>query len=124
MVKTISRTKKQSSKMVWKNGYGLKGVDSLEANVDNFLDELTRRVQRTFSLDRIQYNFATSKLNLPSDIMNLFNVSPGGINHMIWKSPSKIGAISIDEHEEIWVLIGNRKYAMQADGKIHILNLD
>ena len=63
-VSTISRTKKQSSLGVWRDGHGLESMESLESNVDQILDELTSRVQEAWSLDRIQTNFAHAGLNL------------------------------------------------------------
>ena len=67
IVKTISRTKKKSSEDMWKKGYGLQSMDSLEANTDNILDEIIYRVRDQWSRFEIERNFRN--LALPHEIL-------------------------------------------------------
>ncbi len=122
-VSTISRTKKQSSLGVWRDGHGLESMESLESNVDQILDELTSRVQEAWSLDRIQTNFAHAGLNLPNEILNIFNITTAELNKLLYKFPPAIGADKNDEGDEIWLILNNIKYLMTYQGKIMISEL-
>ncbi|WP_371803782.1 hypothetical protein [Candidatus Lokiarchaeum ossiferum] len=119
-VSTISRTKKQSSLGVWKDGHGLESMDNLEANVDQILEELTTRVKKVWSLDRIQSNFARAGLNLPNEILNIFNITSSELNRLLYKFPPAIGAENVNGVDEIWLVINNMKYLMKSDGKIFV----
>lgn len=122
-VSTISRTKKQSSLGVWKDGHGLESIDHLEANVDQILEELTNRVKKVWSLERIQSNFASAGLNLPNEILNIFNITSSELNRLLYKFPPAIGAENVDGVEEIWLAINNMKYLMKANGRISVTEM-
>ncbi|MHA1511259.1 MAG: hypothetical protein ACTSRX_06005, partial [Promethearchaeota archaeon] len=85
IVKTISRTKKKSSEEMWKNGHGLKSIDTLEANIDNVLDEIILRVRDQWSRYDIEMNF--KNMVLPHEILNLFNITTAELNKKLFKNP-------------------------------------
>ena len=74
MIFTIFTTKKRSSIMRATEGHALESIDDLEAKADPILEELTKRVSRQWSMQRIQYNFANSSEMLPIDLMNIFSI--------------------------------------------------
>ena len=120
MISTIFATKKRSSYMRATEGHGLDAIDDLEAKADPILDELTKRVSRQWSMQRIQYNFAASTEMLPIDLMNLFSISPYDLNRKIIAHPPKMGAEEVDGEDEIWVVVGNQSYHMSQKGIITI----
>ena len=120
IVKTISRTKKKSSEGIWKNGYGLKSIDTLEANIEDVLDELIFRIKDQWSRYEIERNFST--LALPNEILNLFNITTAELNKKLFKNPPTIGSeISDGKKDEIWFKIGKSKYIMRNNGDIEII---
>ncbi|QEE16245.1 hypothetical protein DSAG12_02075 [Promethearchaeum syntrophicum] len=120
IVKTISRTKKKSSEGMWKNGYGLQSMDSLEANIDDVLDEIIYRVKEQWSRFEIERNF--SNLALPHEILNLFNITTAELNKKLFKNPPTIGSEILDgKKDEIWFKIGTSKYIMRNNGNIEII---
>ncbi|MHA1648074.1 MAG: hypothetical protein ACTSVL_10920 [Promethearchaeota archaeon] len=120
IVKTISRTKKKSSENTWKNGYGLKSIDTLEANIDDVLDEIIIRVRDQWSRYDIEMNFRN--LVLPSEILNLFNITTAELNKKLFKNPPTIGSEkSNGGDDEIWFKIGSSKYIMRFNGNIEII---
>ena len=119
IVKTISRTKKKSSEEVWKNGYGLQSIDSLEANIDDVLYELINRIRDQWSRYEIERNFRN--LVLPHEILNLYHITTAELNKKLFKYPPSIGSEKSDEGEdEIWFKIGSSKYVMRSSGDIEI----
>ena len=119
IVKTISRTKKKSSEEVWKNGYGLQSIDSLEANIDDVLYELINRIRDQWSRYEIERNFRN--LVLPHEILNLYHITTAELNKKLFKYPPSIGSERSDEGEdEIWFKIGSSKYVMRSSGDIEI----
>ncbi|UYP48222.1 hypothetical protein NEF87_004507 [Candidatus Lokiarchaeum ossiferum] len=121
MVRTISRTKTQSREGVWKDGHGLQSIDHLEAHVDDILDELARRIRANFTIDRIQRNFRYNKLNLPTEFLNLYNLTAAQLNFMIYKDKNSIGAILTDGKEEIFIKHGPVRYVMNTEGNIAVI---
>jgi hypothetical protein len=120
IVKTISRTKKKSSEEVWKNGYGLKSIDTLEAHIDDVLDEIIIRVRDQWSRYDIEMNFRN--LVLPSEILNLFNITTAELNKKLFKNPPTIGSDKKNGGiDEIWFKIGSSKYIMRTNGNIEII---
>lgn len=119
IVKTISRTKKKSSEGMWKNGYGLQSIDSLEGNIDDVLYELINRIRDQWSRYDIERNFRS--LVLPHEILNLFSITTAELNKKLFKNPSTIGSeISDGNKDEIWFKIRSSKYVMRSDGNIEI----
>jgi len=119
IVKTISRTKKKSSEEMWKNGYGLQSIDSLEGNIDDVLYELINRIRDQWSRYDIERNFRS--LVLPNEILNLFSITTAELNKKLFKNPQTIGSeISDGNKDEIWFKIGSSKYVMRSDGNIEI----
>jgi len=120
IVKTISRTKKKSSEEMWKNGHGLKSIDTLEANIDNVLDEIILRVRDQWSRYDIEMNF--KNMVLPHEILNLFNITTAELNKKLFKNPPTIGSeMTPEKKDEIWFKIGSSKYIMRTNGKIDII---
>ena len=120
IVKTISRTKKKSSEEMWKNGHGLKSIDTLEANIDEVFDEIIYRVRDQWSRYEIERNF--KNLALPHEILNLFNITTAELNKKLFKNPPTIGSeISTEGKDEIWFKIGSSKYIMRINGNIEII---
>ena len=120
IVKTISRTKKKSSENIWKNGYGLKSIDTLEANIDDVLDEIIYRVKEQWSRYDIERNFRN--LVLPHEILNLFHITTAELNKKLFKNPPTIGSeMSSEKKDEIWFKIGSSKYIMRTNGNIEII---
>ncbi len=119
IVKTISRTKKKSSEGMWKNGFGLQSIDTLEANIDDVLFELINRIRDKWSRYDIERNFRS--LALPHEILNLFSITTAELNKKLFKLPPTIGSeISVKGEDEIWFKIRNSKYIMRSDGNIEI----
>ena len=119
IVKTISRTKKKSSEGIWKNGYGLKSIDTLEANIDDVLYEIINRIRDQWSRYDIERNFRS--LVLPHEILNLFSITTAELNKKLFKNPPSIGSeISNVGDDEIWFKIGSSKYVMRTTGNIEI----
>ncbi len=120
IVKTISRTKKKSSEEMWKNGHGLQSIDSLEANIDDVLDELIIRVKKQWSRYDIEMNFRN--MALPHEILNLFNITAAELNKKLFKNHPTIGSENPDGgDDEIWFKIGGSKYIMRTNGNIEII---
>ncbi len=120
IVKTISRTKKKSTENIWKNGYGLQSIDSLEGNIDDVLYELINRIKDKWSRYDIEMNFRN--LALPHEILNLFNITTAELNKKLFKNPPTIGSESSDgRDDEIWFKIRNSKYIMRNNGDIQII---
>ena len=120
IVKTISRTKKKSSEEVWKNGYGLKSIDTLEGNIDDVLYELINRIRDQWSRYDIERNFRN--LALPHEILNLFNITTAELNKKLFKNPPSIGSENSNgKNDEIWFKIGSSKYIMRTNGNIEII---
>ena len=101
-------------------GHALESIDDLEANADDILDELRKRVRREWSMQRIQYNFAHSPEMLPIDLMNIFSISSFDLNMKISAKPAKLGAEEINGHDEIWIAVAHKKYVMSDKGIISI----
>jgi len=119
IVRTIRETKNQSNQTRWKEGYRLESIDELEANVDDVLKEITRRVQNVWNFNRITSNFKYSSSNLPLELSNIYNVNPAEINSMIFSSGGLIGADIIDGREEIFLEFPNKgKFRMDQNGQI------
>ena len=101
-------------------GHALESIDDLEANADPILEELTKRVSRQWSMQRIQYNFANSSEMLPIDLMNVFSISPYDLNRKIIAKPPSMGAEEVNGHDEIWIKVDNKRYCMSHEGIITI----
>ncbi len=123
MVRSISRTKVQSREGMWTEGFGLQSMDHLEAHVDDILNELARRIRENFTIDRIQRNFRYNKLNLPTDFLNLYNLTASQLNFMLYKDKNSIGGITTDGKEEIFIKHGPVKYVMNSEGTIAVLDV-
>jgi len=117
-VSTIKRTKKKSSTDVWREGYGLQAMEHLETEVEHILQELTDRVKTNWSYSIIQKNFKRTDIALPSDILNIFNMTSSELNKKLYKYPPAIGSEIIDGYDEIWFILGNWKYQMSKNGHI------
>jgi len=119
MVRTISRTKHESRTGVWKEGVGLESMENLEAHVDDILEELAQRIRHSWSTDRIQKNFRSNSVSLPSDILNLNNLNASQLNFMLYKDSNAVGSEVNDKgEEEIYIYFNNLKYKMSHDGSI------
>ena len=119
IVKTIRATKSQSNQTRWKEGYRLESIDELEANVDDVLREITRRVQYVWNFNRITSNFKFSTTNLPMELLNVYNINPAEINLMIFTNGGLIGADIINGYEEIYLEFPNKgKFRMDQNGQI------
>ena len=116
-VKGIRHTKTQSNQSRWKEGFGLESIDELEENVEIILMEISHRVQTVWNLERITSNFKNNTLNLPMELLNIYNVSPSEINSMIFTD--KIGADIIDGQEEIFLVVRTIKFRMNKKGQIN-----
>ena len=123
MIKTISRTKNKSRQDKIHGGVGLQSMEHLESHIDDFLFELAQRIKKSWSQIRIQRSFRYSKLNLPTELLNAYNITPAQLSFMIYKDKNSIGAIITDDgKEEIYIKNGMVKYLMKTDGNIVILN--
>ena len=84
MIKTISRTKNKSRQDKINGGVGLQSIEHLESHMDDILFELAERIKLSWNQMRIQRSFRFSKLNLPTELLNAYNITPAHLSFMMY----------------------------------------